>query len=52
MQDTLCFHPCPSKVAKIELMKNCAYVESRNAVSFVQCRGLNAHAMIDTGRYS
>jgi len=52
MLDILCFYPCPSKVAKIERNKNCTWVENRNAKAFVCSRDVNAHAKINTCRYS
>jgi len=52
MPDILCFYRCPSKVAKIERNKNCACVESRNAKASVYSRDVNAHAKINTCRYS
>jgi hypothetical protein len=52
MPDILCFYPCPSKVAKIEHNKNSAFMESRNVKAFVYSRDVNAHAKINTCRYS
>jgi hypothetical protein len=52
MLDILCFYPCLSKVAKFERNNNCACVESRNPKAFVYSRDVNAHAKINTCRYS
>jgi hypothetical protein len=52
MPDILCFYPCPSKVAKIERNKNCACVKRRNTKVSVYSRDVNAHAKINTCRYS